>query len=288
MAKTHAVPVSSNQKLRQGGARADVEGKAWEPKGGAPKIVASTTRTNDTCPPECPFNGTGDHNDKQGVPICYPNDKLGRPSIFQMAEKYGTEDTTQALDKIRKETPKGSAVRHLVAGDVASEGDDYIQAANKLHKLRTDLEGWGYTHNWPKMESNEAEGWTLNASTETPEQAAEALGKGWQVVIESPEDDSLVGQRIAGRKVVACPNQVYHNVGCADCRLCRSDTPTRPIVEFKIHGQKKRGVEDAVREARASGTPVDLGLPTIKNPVREPRTEEFKGGYADPNGDALT
>ena len=256
------------------------------------RVISATSRTSNTCAPACPFLDKGEHNDAMGVPVCYANEKMGRPSIFQHAEKYGVVSTREAMDKLQYGAPKGSAVRHLVSGDVASEGDDYVDEANRMHAARKDLEGWGYTHDWSRMTQNPARNWTLNASTETPQQVKEALGKGFQAVIESPEGHSLHGTRIEGRKVITCPNQSTHGlVGCADCTLCRKDTPTRPIVEFIIHSTSKKGKEDlggrvmAAREAANNGEDIAakrLAAGSEMGPVRttgKRKGDEFKEGF---------
>jgi hypothetical protein len=142
------------------------------------------------------------------------------------------------------------------------------------------------------MTQNPARNWTLNASTETPQQVKEALGKGFQAVIESPEGHSLHGTRIEGRKVITCPNQSTHGlVGCADCTLCRKDTPTRPIVEFIIHSTSKKGKEDlggrvmAAREAANNGEDIAakrLAAGSEMGPVRttgKRKGDEFKEGF---------
>jgi hypothetical protein len=253
------------------------------------KIISSTSRTSDTCAPDCPFLDKGDHNDIEGKPICYANEKLGRPSIFQHAEKYGIQDTASAMDKLQYGAPKGSAVRHLVSGDVAGSGDDYIRHANSLHAARKDLQGWGYTHNWRQMNPGEVKGWTLNASTETSRQAEDEVNRGWQAVIESPKGQELAGTRIAGRRVVSCPNQSTHGqVGCADCNLCRSDSPTRPIVEFQIHGKQQKKVAAKVTGIRQAETRPFVADESgkMKDLVAERRAvkaDHFKAGFADRN-----
>lgn len=280
MAKTHAVAISKNSKLigkeLTDEQKANKEARGIAPR--PPRPIASTARTEDTCAPDCPFMDKGEHNDQVGVPICYPNDTLGRPSIFQMAEKHGVESSKEALDKIAYGTPYNAKVRHLVSGDVASPNDDYIQAANNLHAMRKDLEGFGYTHHWERIGQNPARNWTLNASTETPEQVGQALKLGYQAVIESPEGASLAGTRIEGRRVVSCPNQSTHGlVGCNSCSLCSDDTPTRPVVEFMLHGQSPKKVAkvgESIVAQRAAG-PVDLGMPTIR------KADAFKTGFTD-------
>ena len=109
-----------------------------------------------------------------------------------------------------------------------------------------------------------------------------------------PKGESLAGTRIAGRKVVSCPNQKRPDeIGCADCHLCRTNSPTRPIVEFEIHGATKKvgGKVMAAREAEqkaitTSGTPdgdstdrdssTFLGMPAMPS-----RTQGLKSGWSD-------
>jgi hypothetical protein len=274
MAKTYVKIDTKNTKL-----------KTANPVSG--KIISSTSRTSDTCAPDCPFLDKGDHNDIEGKPICYANEKLGRPSIFQHAEKYGVHDTTSAMEKLQYGAPKGSAVRHLVSGDVAGQSDDYVRHANSLHAARKDLQGWGYTHNWRQMNPGEVKGWTLNASTETSRQAEDAVNRGWQAVIESPKGQELAGSRIAGRRVVSCPNQSTHGqVGSADCTLCRSNSPTRPIVEFQIHGQQQKKVAAKVTGIRQAETRPFVADESgrMKDLVAERRalrTDHFKTGFSD-------
>ena len=251
------------------------------------RVISTTSRTTDTCAPDCPFIDKGEHNDIEGKPICYANESLGRPSIFQHAEKYGVHDTQSAMEKLQYGAPKGSAVRHLVSGDVASEGDDYVRQANALHAARKDLQGWGYTHNWRNMNPDEVKGWTLNASTESARQAEQAVNRGWQAVIESPKGQELAGSRIGGRKVVACPNQATHGkVGCADCNLCRADTPTRPIVEFTIHGKNTKKVSQAVTNVRQAETRPYVAdtsgkMASLVADRRAAKADHFKAGFSD-------
>lgn len=239
--------------------------------------ISTTSRTAATCAPDCPFVQSGDHADSDGVPICYANERTNRPSIFQLVAKSSNAMSVgRVMKHLANNAAPGSAVRHLVSGDVLGEGDDYVEAANELHAARQDLQGWGYTHNWRRMTSEAAKGWVLNASTETPGEAAEAIRRGWQAVIESPAEHSLAGTRIAGRRVVTCPNQLHHAIGCADCHLCRSNSPTRPIVEFIAHGSSgaiRKEIENRIMSARAaeeSGNQSITGL-----------TDHFKAGTSN-------
>lgn len=252
--------------------------------------IVSTSRTADTCADDCPLKGTGiEHKPSEGGTSCYATAKPGGgKSIFQNAESG--DDTQTAMKKIDVMAAPKAAVRHLVSGDVAGENDDYVSEANAMHARRPDLQGWGYTHHWRQMQSSDAQGWTLNASTETPKQAEEAISKGWQAVIESPADKQLAGTRIAGRRVVTCPNALNKDVGCADCHLCRNNSSTRPVVEFPIHGNtnivggivnKIREQESVTSSARPDGDSTDrdstfLGMPTMPS-----RTQGLKSGWSD-------
>lgn len=186
--------------------------------------AAATYRTPDTCSPNCWFF-------RDGKPKCYAASGNGGGS-FTLAKKYG-KSTKQAFARLLRDTPFKAVVRHLVSGDLTP---DYIEEANAFHAERTDLEGYGYTHKWRDLTPTLFEGWTMNASCETTKDVEKAIANGWQAVITSPSDDLLHGTRIAGRKVVTCPNQRTEAVKCSDCRLCLSDTPTRPVIEFIMHG----------------------------------------------------
>jgi hypothetical protein len=153
-------------------------------------------------------------------------------------------------DKDKKEkprTPAGFEHGEIVSGDV---DDEYIAEANKLHKDRPDLRGYGYTHDWRNRSPVEIDGWVLNASCETPEEVEKALANGWQAIIESPKDSTLAGTRIAGRRVVSCPNQEDDRVKCASCRLCTTSSETRPIVEFTLHGNNVKLLADIIIKKR--------------------------------------
>ena len=259
------------------------------------RVISATSRTSDTCAPDCPFLESNNHpEDTSGKPICYPTARVGGgPSIFMRAEQHGSEDTRAEMMELKR-APDNSIVRHLVSGDVASKNDDYLDSVRELSEARPDLKQYGYTHHWRNLNPSDAKGMVLNASTETAGQAKEAIEKGWQAVIESPKGESLAGTRIAGRKVVSCPNQKRPDeIGCADCHLCRTNSPTRPIVEFEIHGATKKvgGKVMAAREAEqkaitTSGTPdgdsTDRDISTFLGmPAMPSRTQGLKSGWSD-------
>jgi len=228
---TLATPRSSNKKL----------------SGKTP--IASTQRSHDSCPGACPFNV--EQEDGTFKSRCYAASGPGG-GVFSLVKRSGTEDTKHQLGRIADGAYRNSVVRHLVSGDVDPE---YMEVANWLHETRPDLTGYGYTHKWREewLTPDLAIGWTLNASCETEADVQEALADGWQVVIESPSEDSWVGRRIDNRKVVACPAQTTEVVKCSDCMLCRTDSDTRPIVEFVLHGGSINANSNMLTNIRTKG-----------------------------------
>lgn len=199
--------------------------------------IAATYGSRQSCPSGCPFVG-----------LCYAETGPGGSSPFRKADDYGKADPVEALDRVRYGAPFRAAVRHLISGNPTP---DYVEAANGLHAARPDLDGWGYMHPADGVTPDSARGWTLNVSTESVDQAADVIGRGWQAVITAMPDDVLP-ERIAGRRVVECPNQSTGGVvKCSDCNLCRRDDSTRPVIVFRWHGAYARKAAPILAGIRA-------------------------------------
>lgn len=211
--------------------------------------ISATYRTKDTCSTACPFVVLDDNGEMTDKRTCYAATGPGG-GAFALAKRLGT-GVDNALGKLYLHSPKGAVVRHLVSGDLDVH---YIRAANSLHSLRPDLVGYGYTHHWRSLTPDVIKHWIVNASCETTDDVEQAIAEGWQAVIESPVDDSLHGQRIAGRRVVTCPAQRDERVKCSDCNLCQSDSSTRPIVEFLLHGGHQKQNHALLVDIRSNST----------------------------------
>lgn len=198
--------------------------------------IAATYGSRQSCASGCPFLG-----------LCYAETGPGGSSPFRKAEQYGVADPGQALDRVRFGAPFRAAVRHLISGNPTPE---YVEAANVLHAERPDLDGWGYMHPTDDVTPDDARGWTLNVSCESLDQAAEVIEQGWQAVLTVRPDDVLPS-RIAGRRVVECPNLSDKRVKCSDCNLCRRDDSTRPVVVFRWHGAYRGPAAEVMTAARA-------------------------------------
>ena len=280
MPKTKVVLNSGSRKMR---------GKE---SAGFRRPVITTSRGVDTCSDGCIHMGEG------GVPDCYaalPTSPAGTTHFSRVEEGKGNtfsgeNNAKDAMDLIRVSAAPKATVRHLESGDV---DHDYIHQVNQLAARRpydakdpdnTGLRMWGYTHKWKDLSPDMAKGWTLLASVETEDEAKEALTRGWKVAITSPKSDSFHGGTIAGHKVMACPNQVYHGtVGCETCNLCYdqgSEAKPSKIVEFTVHSSgAKRATQRIVdkRAGEASGSNrVGLGMP-----LRVTNADHFKFGASD-------
>ena len=202
--KVHLVPKTNNKKT----------GK-----------VAATYITGDTCPDRCPF-----------LKICYANQGVKGNTPFKTAEKYGTEDLTRTADGIRN-LPQGTLVRHAVSGEPTPE---YVAEMGQAHIDRPDTLGWTYLHSWPDRSPAEfPSNLVPNASCETPEELEKATANGWDtVLVATGEDDELIGQKVAGKRVIVCPNQT-RGVTCAECKLCMKRDRAVTIA-FLPHGAKNK------------------------------------------------
>jgi hypothetical protein len=68
-------------------------------------------------------------------------------------------------------------------------------------------------------------------------------------VVDPGDENSLIGQTIAGRKVVQCPAQTK-GLTCEQCRLCARPN-RKSTVAFVVHGSGKNIAAKQVMEARA-------------------------------------
>lgn len=212
--------------------------------------AAVTYRTQDTCPTECPLYGKG----------CY-----ARGRIFGIPERLGTEDTDDyaAVRALGARTgpgalPRGGLFRANVSGDVLlADGTldiGYVNALSDVATARPDADVFTYSHAWRRddVTPDMAPGVTVNASCETVDDIERATAAGWPTVLEEPfpagDPRSLIGQTIAGRKVVQCPAQT-RGLTCEQCRLC-ARPERKSTVAFALHGSGSRIAARQVTAAR--------------------------------------
>jgi hypothetical protein len=189
--------------------------------------MTATYRTQDSCPTTCPLLGNG----------CYAG---GR--IFGMAKKFGQDDVRAVSALAQAALPNG--VRFNVSGDFLTDAGEpdlpYIAACNEVAAAHPDALKIAYTHAWRQLDPS-AFAFTVNASCETAEDVAEAVGAGWEAVIVNGKDGSMMGDK----RVVTCLAET-RGLSCAECGLCGQANRTRPVVSFTAHGSGSKKVSAAV------------------------------------------
>lgn len=195
-------------------------------------------RAESTCPTDCAFYRSG----------CYGT---GRLWGYANRASLGMS-LTAATDAIRKASRKGARYfRDRVLGDIALP--DGTADVGYLLTIAAACEPvgvkpYGYTHAWRRMSRADvdqvrASGYALNASCETVEDITAAVELGLDPVLVN--DNIPEGARIAGRKVVTCPEQTGRVENCATCGIC-AQTDRRNVIRFQVHGTAKRAATAAV------------------------------------------
>jgi hypothetical protein len=203
-------------------------------------VAASTFRTQDACPPWCPLWGRG----------CYAENRMGRPSPFDLAERYGIpmdDDYTPLITTLASLRPN-SVVRFNVSGDYLRDDKSpdmgYIEATNHAH----GHDVLSYTHAWQVLDPKWFEDDTRpNASCDSLMDVVKARDLGWSTVIVDPGGEYPQGTKMEGTTFVTCPYETPSKRQCIDCRLCaRGNRPS--TVVFPVHGARKRAAAEALKE----------------------------------------
>lgn len=238
-----------------------------------PIPVSMTDKSS--CPSTCSFKGNG----------CYAEG--GNVNIHWSGMKDGGRTKTLTLEEFCgaiKSLPRNQLWRHNQAGDLPqselSAGQGTCIHWPSMHKLilaNKGKRGFTYTHYpWekthPKIEAYpwaaednlkvirkaNADGFTVNVSCESPEQADRAMSLGLPAVLVVPEDAPNSWHTPAGNLVKTCPAVLYDNVNCARCGLCqkqqlqgpKGEMRPRHIVAFPAHGAGKGKVTKTIQELR--------------------------------------
>ena len=211
--------------------------------------MSSTYRSKDSCPVTCAL-----------YKVCYS--KFGVGNIqFDRATRQGIKDDAKQIFEFITTMPLSQKIRHFVGGDFCRDGKNidkkFVNSLIKAHGKRTDLQAFGYTHEWDKFKFNPfkaIKSLTFNASCETPEQVKAAKKKGFDTVMVVPQNTPLGKSNIGGVKVLICPNQTAKamadkghampEITCDKCMLCFKKNRDYTI-GFLSHGNSK-GKLDAI------------------------------------------
>lgn len=200
--------------------------------------IATTVTEKATCPDACPLKAKG----------CYAS---GGPANIHW-QKVSSGERGKPWVEFCGEIaalPRGTMVRHNVAGDLPGNGVsiDHL-ALRQLIKASKGKRVFSYTHYLPDnnnaqyiAEANRA-GMTINLSANNTAQAVEYMRLNIAPVVTLLPMDAPNVQTVEGFKVVACPAEKSDKVTCANCALC-TIADRNYIIGFRAHGVSKKHVE---------------------------------------------
>jgi hypothetical protein len=195
-----------------------------------------TTSNRATCPDACPLKRNG----------CYAEDYYTAIHWNAVTDGDRGKDWQGFLAEI-KSLPKHVLWRHNVAGDLRGANNRIdVQALKELTKANKGKNGFTYTHyplnnavNITAVKEANEQGFTVNASANTLEQADEYKVLGVPTVVILPEDAGKVTYTPEGNKVIVCPAQNSDKVTCSSCGLCQV-SKREYIIGFRVHGKYKK------------------------------------------------
>lgn len=201
-----------------------------------------TTSNRGTCPEACPLKRNG----------CYAEDYYTSLHWNKVTSGERGKDWLGFLADI-KLLPKQVLWRHNVAGDLRGANDHIdVQALGELVQANKGKNGFTYTHypldnpvNITAVQQANANGFTVNGSANSLEQADTYMVLGIPTVVILPEDSGKVSYTEQGNKVVVCPAQTSDKVTCSSCGLCQI-ADRKYVIGFRVHGMSKKKAKIAI------------------------------------------
>jgi hypothetical protein len=207
-------------------------------------LTHATYASQRSCPSDCAFMGNGCY--AEGGPTGIHTRRLNNAAVHATPLEVA-EAEAAAID-----TLSGTLdLRIHVVGDcTTSKAADLVSSA-ALRRIRRSRRIWSYTHAWRDVEREAWQDVSVLASCERPEQAIEALDKGWAAAVVLPifKDERLHVQ--GGLKVLPCPHQT-RGVKCVDCGLCMNAERLHGkgiAVGFVPHGARKKRVLTVITQS---------------------------------------
>lgn len=211
-------------------------------------IPVSTTSAA-TCPPECPFQGSG----------CYA--ESGPLALHWRKVTAGDRgDTLAALCASVAQLPAGALWRHNQAGDLPGIGSAIdAPALAAIVAANTGRRGFTYTHkpvesgkhaadNRAAIAAANGAGFTVNLSANSLAHADTLAALDIAPVCAViPSDTPERATTPAGRTVVACPAQTREGISCATCQLCAKRDRRGIIIGFYPHGSGAKRADAVTR-----------------------------------------
>lgn len=207
-------------------------------------IPVSTTSAA-TCPPQCPFQGSG----------CYA--ESGPLALHWRKVTDGSRGMDwSAFVATIASLPTGTIWRHNQAGDLPGHGAS-IDAGKlaKLVRANESKHGFTYTHkpvlgdsvkaahNRQVIREANQDGFVINLSANNLAQADELAALAIAPVVVVLPRGAANTTTPAGRRVVVCPAETRDDVTCASCKLCARRDRNGIIIGFPAHGSGAAKVE---------------------------------------------
>jgi hypothetical protein len=208
-------------------------------------IPVSTTEKA-SCPDRCSLKGNG----------CYASDYHLNMHWEKVSQGLRGTDWQGFVTQVSKFKP-GQLWRHNQAGDLPSNDGKIIDWAklDDLIQANQGKRGFTYTHyswegfNGSLIKQSNAQGFTINTSTENLEDALNSFKAGFPttVILNPGEHQGQKTFEHLGAKVAICPAQVSEDVTCSTCALCQKPD-RRVIVGFLAHGASKNKVIKIIKQ----------------------------------------
>lgn len=206
--------------------------------------IPTTVTERASCPDTCPFYDKG----------CYGKYHLQGVHWRAVSEHQRGVSWDEFIRQVSKFTPD-QLWRHNVTGDLPHVGGDIDSpSAEQIVKANNHKRGFTFTHhvlnphNLKVIQNANANGFTINASTESVEVADKVMtehGIPAVAVIPSTESRRFFHTE-SGRKVIVCPAKIHKGkVNCSTCGLCQQ-SDREFIIAFPAHGTAKKTVDAIV------------------------------------------
>lgn len=215
--------------------------------------ISATWAAQHTCHSDCPLQQNGCYAElhRAGLHTHRLNRRAAqlRVSLKQLRLRLALEE---ALG-IFKLTGKRKLRVHVVGDCATAQTAGIVGKAMVAHEQKHGKPAWTYTHSWRRFGPKAWRGARVLASCESPQQARDAMARGYAVaLIVRPHPTHKVYQ-YDGLNVVPCPAQMSDVVTCEDCTLCQNPKMLlnrNLVIGFEPHGAASKRITKLLEETQ--------------------------------------
>jgi hypothetical protein len=193
-----------------------------------------------TCPPDCPFKGSGCYGDNYHC-------RLNWDKVNAGARGGSIIDLTAWIRAL----PRYKLWRYGVIGDLPGKGNDVDRKAlMDIVRANRFKFGYAYTHkpvidnekNAEAIRTANLNGFTVNLSANGVNHADELYALNIAPVVTVLPRKNFPKRTPKGVKIKLCPNYINDKVTCASCGLCQK-RKRKYIIGLPAHGTGAKKVE---------------------------------------------